>query len=38
MGDAVGTVIAVAKKTNTNTHTLNVQIVREKLLANGAEL
>ncbi len=38
MGDAVGTAIAVAKKTNTNTHTLDVQKVRELLLANGAEL
>lgn len=38
MGDAVGSAIAVAKKTNTNTHTLNVKAVRELLIANGAEL
>ncbi len=38
MGDAAGTAIAVAKQTNTNTHTLDVQLVREKLIANGAEL
>ena len=38
MGDAAGTAIAVAKQTNTNTHTLDVQTVREKLIANGAEL
>ena len=38
MGDAVGTAIAVAKQTNTNTHTLDVKLVRQKLIANGAEL
>ncbi len=38
MGDAAGTAIAVAKQTGTNTHTLNVQTLREKLIANGAEL
>ena len=38
MGDAAGTAIAVAKKTGTNTHTLDVQKVREILIANGAEL
>ena len=36
MGDAVGTAIAVAKKTGKNTHTLSVQTVREKLIAHGA--
>lgn len=38
MGDAAGSAIAVAKKTQTNTHTLDVQKVRELLLANGAVL
>lgn len=38
MGDAVGTAVAVAKQTGTNTHTLNVQIVRKKLIAHGATL
>ena len=38
MGDAVGTAITVAKKTGTNTHTLDVQKVRARLIANGAEL
>ena len=38
MGDAAGTAIAVAKQTNTHTHTLDVQLVREKLIANGAAL
>lgn len=38
MGDAVGTAIAVAKQTNTNTHTLDVQLVRQKLIEYGAEL
>ena len=36
MGEAVGTAVAVAKKTGKNTHTLDVQTVREKLIANGA--
>ncbi len=38
MGDAVGTAIALAKKTGTNTHTVDVQAVRKLLLENGAEL
>ena len=38
MGEAVGTAIAVAKRTGKNTHTLSVQTVREKLIAHGATL
>lgn len=38
MGEAAGLAIAVAKQTNTNTHTLDTGIVREKLKSNGAIL
>ncbi len=38
MGDAVGTAIALAKKTGKNTHTVDVQAVRKKLIAYGATL
>lgn len=38
LGEAAGSAIAVAKQTNTNTHTLDVNILREKLKSNGAIL
>lgn len=38
MGEAAGTAIAVAEKTNTNTHTLDTNILREVLKSNGAIL
>ncbi len=38
MGEAAGLAIAVAKQTNTNTHTLDTNILREKLKSNGAIL
>ena len=36
MGEAAGTAFAVAKETATNVHTLDVQLVRERLRAAGA--
>lgn len=36
MGEAAGTAFAVAKETDTNVHTLDVQLVRERLRAAGA--
>lgn len=36
LGEAAGTAIAVAKLTGTNTHTVDVDIVREKLRLSGA--
>ncbi len=38
MGEAAGLAIAVAKQTNTNTHTLDTNILREKLKSNEAIL
>lgn len=38
MGEAAGTAIALAKSTGTNTHTLSVSALQEKLRANGATL
>ncbi len=38
MGEAAGLAIAVAKQTNTNTHTLDTNILREKLKSNKAIL
>ena len=38
MGEAAGAAIALAKKTKTNTHTLDVAKLRESLKANGAIL
>ncbi len=38
MGEAAGSAIAVAKQTNTNTHTLDTDVLREKLKSNGAIL
>jgi hypothetical protein len=36
MGEAAGTAFAVAHDTNTTVHTLDVQLVRERLRAAGA--
>lgn len=36
MGQAAGTAIAIAHQTNTNTHTVDTQAVRQKLKENGA--
>lgn len=36
MGEAAGTAMVLAKKTSTNTHTLDVQALRATLRANGA--
>ena len=36
MGQAAGTAIALAHQTNTNTHTVNTDMVRQKLKENGA--
>ena len=36
MGEAAGLAIAIAKQTNTNAHTLDSDILREKLKSNGA--
>ena len=38
MGEAAGLAIAIAKQTNTNAHTLDSDILREKLKSNGAIL
>ena len=38
MGEAAGLAIAIAKQTNTNAHTLDSEILREKLKSNGAIL
>lgn len=38
MGEAAGTAFAVAKDTNTNTHTLDVSVLQARLLQNGAVL
>ena len=38
MGEAAGTAIALAKKTNANTHTLDITKLRENLKENGAIL
>ena len=38
MGEAAGTAIAIAHKTNTNTHTVDVQALRARLLEKGAAL
>lgn len=38
MGEAAGTAIAVAHHTGTNTHTVNIEKIREKLTENGAIL
>ena len=38
MGEAAGTAIAIAHKTDTNAHTVDVQAVRARLLEKGAAL
>jgi len=38
MGEAVGVAMAVCKQTGKNTHTLDVQLVRKKLIEGGAAL
>lgn len=38
LGEAAGTAIATAHKTNTNTHTVNIKEVQQKLKKNGAVL
>ncbi len=38
MGEAARTAIGVAVKTNTNTHTLSIDILRQKLRDNGAKI
>jgi len=38
LGEAAGVALALAHKTNTNAHTVDVQAVRAKLLEKGAAL
>lgn len=38
VGEAAGFAVAVANQTNTNTHTLDTNVLREKLKSNGAIL
>ncbi len=38
MGEAAGTAISVAHKTDKNVHTVDIKLLREKLKANGAVL
>ena len=38
MGQATGTAVAICKKTNTNTHTIDINLLRKTLKDNGATL
>lgn len=38
LGEAAGTAVAIAHKTNTTTHTVDVKTLQQKLKDNGAVL
>ncbi len=38
LGEAAGTAVATAYKTNKNAHTIDIKVLQQKLIKNGAVL